>query len=259
MPLGRSRSERFSYEIFICSHTNLNNRMHKPIVFLGTSTNLEIFIRVCTLRNIPVAGIVDSDYYRNTDTKNGLPVIGSEDSFDFEAARDQYDFFVGMSWSSLDLRSKSKRLAYIDLIDQHKLNCATLIHPASEVYDEAEIGPGCYIGFNAGVAHYTKIGAHSRIHNSTTVAHHTTIGKNCILHEFVKICSRVTLGDNVLIHPDTAIVGYGKFNNERGPNIGSNAELHPRITVTRDVEPGEIVSLAGGNNTRRIYGEVVRS
>jgi len=202
--------------------------MHKPIVFLGTSTNLEIFIRVCTLRGMPVAGIVDSDFYGNAETKNGLPVIGSEDTFDF------------------------------DLIDRYQLDCATLIHPNSEVYDEAEIGPGCYIGFNAGVAHYTKIGAHSRIHNSAIVAHHTTVGKNCILHEYVKICSKSIIGDNVLIHPDTTILGYGKFNSERGPNIGSNAELHPRITVTRDVEPNEIVSLVGGNN-RRIYGEVVKS
>jgi acetyltransferase-like isoleucine patch superfamily enzyme len=232
--------------------------MHKPIVFLGTSINLEIFIRVCTLRGMPVAGIVDSDFYGNSEIRNGLPVIGGEDTFDFEAARDQYDFFVGMPWSSLDPRSKTKRLAYIDLIDRYQLDCATLIHPNSEVYDEAEIGPGCYIGFNAGVAHYTKIGAHSRIHNSTIVAHHTTVGKNCILHEYVKICSKSIIGDNVLIHPDTTILGYGKFNNERGPNIGSNAELHPRITVTRDVEPGEIVSMAGGNN-RRIYGEVIRS
>jgi acetyltransferase-like isoleucine patch superfamily enzyme len=226
--------------------------MHKPIVFLGTSTNLEIFIRVCTLRGMTVAGIVDSDFYGNSEIRNGLPVIGGEDTFDFEAARVQYDFFIGTPWSSLDPRSKPKRLAYIDLIDRYQLNCATLIHPNSEVFDEAEIGPGCYIGFNAGVAHYTKIGAHTRIHNSTIVAHHTTIGKN------VKICSRATLGDNVLIQPDTAVVGYGKFNNERGPIIGNNAELQFRLTVARDVEPGEIVSLAGGNN-RRIYGEVIRS
>ena len=62
--------------------------MHKPIVFLGTSTNLEIFIRVCTLRGMPVAGIVDSDFYGNAETKNGLPVIGSEDTFDFESTHD---------------------------------------------------------------------------------------------------------------------------------------------------------------------------
>ena len=62
----------------------------------------------------------------------------------------------------------------------------------------------------------------------------------------------------MLIQPDTAVVGYGKFNNERGPIIGNNAELQFRLTVARDVEPDEIVSLAGGNN-RRIYGEVIRS
>jgi acetyltransferase-like isoleucine patch superfamily enzyme len=232
--------------------------MHKPIVFLGTSTNLEIFIRLCSLRNRPIAGIVDSDYYGNTDIKNGLPVIGGEDTFNFELARDQYDFFIGQSWSSIDPRSKTKRLSYIDLVDQYQLNCATLIHPNSEVFDESSLSPGCYIGYCAGVSHHTKIGPHCRIHAFSIVGHHTTLGKNCVLHEHVKICANATLGNNVLIHPDSAVVGYGAFQNKRGPNIGDNAEIHFRLTVARDVEPGELVSLAGGNN-RRIYGEVIRS
>ena len=47
----------------------------KPVIFLGTSTNLEVPIRICQLCNIPVAGIVDSDYYGNTDKKNGVEIM----------------------------------------------------------------------------------------------------------------------------------------------------------------------------------------
>ena len=100
---------------------------------------------------MPVAGIVDSDFYGNSEIRNGLPVIGGEDTFDFEAARDQYDFFIGTPWSSLDPRSKPKRLAYIDLIDRYQLNCATLIHPNStrRVRLPAVLGqqPNCSIPF----------------------------------------------------------------------------------------------------------------
>ena len=126
------------------------------------------------------------------------------------------------------------------------------------VFDESSLRPGCYIGYCAGVSHHTKIGPHCRIHAFSIVGHHTTLGKNCVLHEHVKICANATLGNNVLIHPDSAVVGYGAFQNKRGPNIGDNAEIHFRLTVARDVEPGELVSLAGGNN-RRIYGEVIRT
>jgi hypothetical protein len=39
--------------------------------------------------------------------------------------------------------------------------------------------------------------------------------------------------------------------------VGNDAIIYPKVTVARDVDPGEIVSLAG-TNTRRIYGEIIR-
>jgi hypothetical protein len=54
--------------------------------------------------------------------------------------------------------------------------------------------------------------------------------------------------------PGAAILRTGKNHTV----VGNDAIIYPKVTVARDVEPGEIVSLAGGN-TRRIYGEVIRS
>ena len=226
----------------------------RPVIFLGTSTNLEVPLRICQLSNIPVAGIVDSDYYGNTDKKNGVEIIGSEHSFDFDAARDQFDFFVGQSYSTQDQRSRKKRLDYISIINRHNLNCATLIHPGSEIYDGAEIGPGCLIGFCAGISHHVTIGAHSRLDSFSIIGHHVEIGDNCCIHSYSMISSSTTVKDNVVIMPGAAILRTGKNHTV----VGNDAIIYPRVTVARDVEPREIVSLAGGN-TRRVYGEVIRS
>jgi hypothetical protein len=54
--------------------------------------------------------------------------------------------------------------------------------------------------------------------------------------------------------PGAAILRTGKNH----PVVGNDAIIYPRVTVARDVDPGEIISLAG-SNTRRIYGEVIRT
>ena len=226
----------------------------RPVIFLGTSTNLEVPLRICQLSNIPVAGIVDSDYYGNTDKKNGVEIIGSEHSFDFDAARDQFDFFIGQSYSTQDQRSRKKRLDYISIINHHNLNCATLIHPGSEIYDGVEIGPGCLIGFCAGISHHVTIGAHSRLDSFSMIGHHVEIGDNCYINSYSMISTNTIIKDNVSIMPGAAILRTGKNRTV----VGNDAIIYPRVTVARDVDPGEIVSLAGGN-TRRIYGGVIRS
>ena len=226
----------------------------RPVIFLGTNTNLDVPLRICHLRNIPVAGIVDSDYYGNTDKKNGVEIIGSEQSFDFDTARDQFDFFIGQSSSTQDQRSRKKRLDYISIINHHNLNCATLIHPVSEIYNNVEIGPGCLIGFCAGISHHVTIGAHSRIDSFSIISHNVEIGDNSYIHSASIIMTNTIVKNNVMIMPGAAILRTGKNHTV----VGNDAVIHPKVTVARDVEPGEIVSLAGGN-TRRIYGEVIRS
>ena len=86
------------------------------------------------------------------------------------------------------------------------------------------------------------------------LAHDVNIGRNCILGPQTSCMPYVTLGNNVSMGPGAGIVRAGKGTT----HIGDFAEIHPRVTVARDVDPGELVSRAGGN-TRRIYGEVIRS
>lgn len=229
--------------------------MLKPLIFLGTGDrNLEIPMSICNLRGIHVEGIVDSDYFGNTEHMYGIPIIGSETNFDFDAVRDTHVFFVGQSAYIKDQRTVDKRLHYIDLIEKLNLHCATLIHPVTEILNDVIIEPGCLIGFCTGIGWTVRIGKHSQLHAFSMVAHHTTIGHNTILSPHTSCMPYTVIGNNVTIGPGAGIVRTGRGSTV----IGNNAVIHPRVTVARDVDPHEIVSLAG-NNTRRIYGEVVRS
>jgi UDP-3-O-[3-hydroxymyristoyl] glucosamine N-acyltransferase len=67
------------------------------------------------------------------------------------------------------------------------------------------------------------------------------------------ISSHTTVKDNVVTMPGAVILRTGKNHTV----VGNDAIIYPKVTVARDVDPGEIVSLAG-TNTRRIYGEIIR-
>ena len=201
-----------------------------------------------------MAGIIDSDYFGNTDHMHGIKIIGSEDSFDFDAESKNYDFFVGASGYIRDPRSFKKRMRYVELVEEKKLNCATLIHPSSEILSDTVIEPGCLIGFCVGISYKVHIGKHSQLHPFSSVSHDVNIGQNCVLGPYSFSMPYVTFGNHVTMGGGAAILRSGK----KTTLIGDYAEIHPRVTVARDVEPGELVSLAG-NNTRRIYGEVLRS
>lgn len=226
----------------------------RPVIFLGCGSNLEVPLRIAKLCNIPVEGIIDSDYYGNTEFKNGIKVIGGEHSFDFETARDQFDFFIGQSFSTEEPRTRKKRSGYISLIEKHNLNCASLIHPNSEIYDSVSIGPGCLVGFSAGISHHVNIGAHTQIHSFAMIGHHVTIGQNSCILSHSLISSLTDVGDNVVMMPGSALVRSSL--NRR--SVGNDAIIHPRVTVARDIDAGEIVSLVG-DNTRKVYGKVIRS
>ena len=226
----------------------------RPIILLGTSNYLEVILRICKLNNFTVAGIVDSDFYGNLDQQNNIPIIGSELSFDFKSARQDHDFFIAQSMYTSDPRSREKRHKYIKLIEANDLSCASLIHPRAEIFDTAEISPGCMISFFAGISGHVRIGAHSQIHSYSMIGHDATIGQNVCFHPDTMCASAAVIDDDVVVMPGSAIIKTGKENR----HIGKGAIIHPRVTVARDVDTYEIISLAG-NNTRRIYGAVVRT
>ena len=225
--------------------------MNKPLIYLGCTANLGIFNFVCEQNNIRIHGIVDNDYWGNTAELQGIPVVGGEASFDFASAKDHYNFFIASSVIPAVPRDRVKRLAFIELVNQHKLNCQTLIDPAARVCKGAVVEQGCFVGFQAAISYDAVMKAHSQVNAYASIGHHSILGQNSVLERRAMVISNVEIGDNVHIGAGVICV------NHSGIVIGDNSEVHPGIVLMRDVEPNEVVYI-GGKNSRRIYKNVIR-
>ena len=223
----------------------------RPLIFLGSSASIDSFVEVARLTDRPIAGIVDDNFFGNTHEICRIPVIGSEQSWEFEKTCNQFDYFIGSSMVPINVIDRKKRLKMIGIVKQYNLNLDTLIHPSSYIYPEVTIGAGSYVGYCASINNRVAIGKHCQIHAYVGISHDCEIGSNtCIAHQAM-IAGQNQIGNNVHI-------GMGAAVCKNNVVVGNDAVIHPKITVMRDIEENEIVHL-GGTNTRRIYGEVIRS
>lgn len=225
--------------------------MSKPLIFLGSNSNISLFSETAEEMGIPVFGIIDDQYYGNTQSIAEVPIVGSEKTFDFENNKNQYQFFVASSVIPKFEGSKIRRLEFINLCNRHQLPLATLRNKISQVSKSVIVHPGTYIGFCAAIGHGCELLPHSQIHTHALLAHDSILGINSVIERTALVSGNCVIKENAHIGFGSAISKLG------GAVIGKNAVIHPRLTVLRDVEDNEIVSLAG-DNTRKIYGKVVR-
>lgn len=223
----------------------------KPLIFLGSSSNIILFAETAEKMGIDIAGVVDDNYWGNTAEVSGIPFIGSENSFDFEKYRKTHTFFVSPSVSPIHTNDRRKRLKMIAIAEQNELQLQSLINGFCEIGKTAILEQGCYIGYISAIGHGAVIKSHSQIHTCAGVSHNSVIGKNSVVERYASMLSNTKIGENVHMGLGSTLAKDG------GLTVGNNAVIHPKVTVMRDVEENEIVSLAG-DNRRRIFGEVVR-
>lgn len=224
--------------------------MTRPLIFLGSNTSLDLYIEVCIRREIPIAGIIDSDYYGNTESFEGIPIIGSNDTADWALLKKDFDFFIATNGIPGIPRGEQRRNMFLQLVKDHSLPCANLIDPESRVGRHAQLGQGIFVGFSAVVNSHVKVGNHCQIHALAGVAHHTTLGENVCVQRMALVTGNCTVGDN-------AYIGLGaRMVKPNGMYIGKDSLTHPGVVVMRDVEDEEVISLTG-RNTRRVYQNVV--
>lgn len=223
--------------------------MTRPLLLLGHSIHVIDIIDLCDRLSIPVAGIIDSDYYGNTAEYEGVPFIGSEATVDFRDLKKTYDFHLGVNPVPGVQRNIEKRFNFINIIEQYDLSCPNLIDPQSRVNHRAKLGKGIFVNYSGVVGPYATIGDHCMIHGLCGVGHHSTLGKNVILQRSAIVSSNISVGDNTIICVGSMLLKNGQV-------VGANSYIHPGLTVMRDVDDNEVISLAGGN-TRRIYNTVV--
>lgn len=215
--------------------------MSKPLLFLGTTTNIIRYKDAAERQGLTVAGIIDSDWYGNTDNFKGVPIIGTEVDFNdndkLNYYKEQYDFFISVNWTTdpHHTRDKEKRQMFINLVREHKIKCISLIDPTSYLGTGTQVGEGVYVAFSAMIEPGTILKDFCQVHDFVGLAHGTIVGENTVIQRQAGL--HADIGDNVYIGMWTKVFKSGLM------KIGNNAIINPGLYVARDVKEGEHIKL----------------
>jgi carbonic anhydrase/acetyltransferase-like protein (isoleucine patch superfamily) len=217
--------------------------MAKPLAFIGCNSAMQLLADAATRQGLIVAGIIDSDYYGNTEEYYGFPIIGSETQFEddalFNTLSDKYDFFIATNWSPdpVHNRDREKRKYLIDLVERLGITCINLIDPNCYIGSNVKIGQGTYIGYNSYIEFDNQIGSFCIIHSDNGISNGCTIGKNTIIRQRCGLAN-ADIGNNVYIGTCTNM-----FTSSRRLVVGDSAVVNQGLWVMRSVEPEEHVKL----------------
>jgi len=202
----------------------------KPLVIMGATAVPEMIDLIRAINEaqptFELYAILDDNPELANSTIEGIPVTGGLDSHtDHPGA--QILFTIGNHESRFTRRAILDRLALPDE------RYATLIHPASNVYQSASIGAGSIIHFGAVVANGAKLG------RWVEVLWNSIIGANATLEDGVKVASNVTTNSGVRAERFSYLAAASAIAEE--VTIGAGAVVGMGSIVTRNVEPGAFV------------------
>lgn len=223
-------------------HINDNS---KPLIIVGTSSNLTKVLDICNLFGIKIAGIIDDDYYGNTKTFLDIPVIDTLDHLG--QYQNTHNFFCGINWLPLtdpvSVRNKNKRINYINELIANNIKCISLIDPLTRIASSATIGHGVFVDAFVLVETEVTVGDFVNIYAYTGIGHHTEIKQNTVFQRHCSIAGDCVFEENVFV--GTAVKAL-----KTGATFGANTFIHEGIYIRRGTVPDEIVSIQGKNLSR---------
>jgi len=226
---------------------------NKPLIFLGSNIAISQFGETCKDLGIEVAGIIDSDYYLNTQLIDGIPVIDTEDSFKdpnkLEEYQKNYVFFCATNWifgsDTITVRNREKRHKLLNLIDQLSLPCVNLIDPRAKVHSSTKLGKGIYIDSFAIVDPGVSIDDFTNVYAFSGLGHGSSYGRNCVIQRHISITGGVTLEDNVFLGTACKILKTNSI-------LKENTFVHEGVFLKRSTIANEVISNQS-YNTKRVY------
>jgi len=235
----------------------------RPLIFVGSRSNILQLAITASKLGRTILGILDYQYYNNTDNIDGIPVIGDErwllDSTN-QQAQDWLktcDFFVATfaTGEQLDKNNGANREALryqrINLLDQVNANVANLIDPDSDlfknlnnIYSRIKLGKGIFIANSVDVSMSTvNIGDYATIEPQAFIGHHVCIGRNVTIAPVSKIFS-CSIGDNSIIGMYSYTQCYGLSRKDHY-NIGAWSTIWSQSCIDRDVPDNSILTNRG--------------
>lgn len=177
------------------------------IVFVGSNHNIQQMTDICQSQGLEVVGILDHDYWLNTEHIGSVPVIGSEQDWNWST---EYSYFIATNWipsnNPVHQRNQLKRINQIKLLQQQKVQCVNLIHPTAVVPNTCVLGQGVMIGANAVIGNFCHIGDYCQIREQSYLAHSATLGTNVILQVQAYVGTNVVVNDNSYIGIKSSII-----------------------------------------------------
>ena len=209
---------------------------------------------IAGLHNIPIKGIVDKYYYGNTESIQGIPIIGSEDWLLYpsnelaQSWHKECDFIVTSFWSGsqhlndIGLNNEQVRIDRCNLADRSGVNLINLID--TNVFttpgNNLKIGRGNLICALAGLNRRdVVIGDHCEIDAAVSFGHNTYIGRNVIIGAQT-VLGNVRVEDNSRIGVHCTLVSGGP-NNGTPLTVGQGSTVWMGTVVFKDVPPDSMV------------------
>lgn len=230
---------------------HINDRS-KPLIFLGTNLCLGKYIDVCKENGIEIYGIIDTDYYGNTDSIDGIDVIDSEQGLiEKSSFYKDFNFFCATNWgperSSVATRNREKRHRQINLLDNLKLDVISLIDSKAKISSTCSIGRGCYVDCFALIEPHCILEDYVNIFAYVGLGHHTRVDRNSVIQRHCSIAGNAHFEKNCFL-------GVAVKALKTGATFGADTFIHESIYIRRGTIPNEVVSIEGRNNAR-IYKE----
>lgn len=236
-------------------HVNDNS---KPVIFLGTSDSMLKLVEVCEDQGIRIAGIIDDNYFGNTEIYYELPVIDSEKNFvsqeKIKHYKDNFNFFCAVHWSpehyTFSKANTIKRENFIKLINENNLNCISLVDRFARVSRRSSIGKNVYIDANVCLEPLSVIGDFTSVYFGSIIGHHSVLGKNCLIQRQCIVVGHLTLEDNVYFGPSVRAMKNGAIFRESSFVKGG-------IYIRRGTEKNEVVSMTSTNQKGIVHQTIL--
>lgn len=234
------------------------NDNSKPLVLIGSNASLWLLKDMCEQHGIQIHGIIDDNYFGNTDSLEGIPVIDTEcaleaDPSKLEHYKQNYNFFLATNYVpsttpalKTQLENNTEKLRRLrNFIDRFDLPCISLVDQSARVHPSCVIGKNvivdamCYFCANNHIEDYCSFFA------GTMIGYHNVIQRGTVFQRRSGTMHYNTFGRDVYVGLHSQISG------ER-LTIADGTIIHPCLCVRRSTKEGETISLAG-RDLRKIY------
>lgn len=230
---------------------NLKLLDNKPLIFLGSNIVMQKFTEVCEDNGIQVLGLIDNDYWGNTSSICGVPVIDTEECFNdpikLQFYKNNFNFFCATNWlpfqDEVSIRNRLKRERLLNLIDSLELNCINIIDKSARVSRSAKLGKGIFIDGAVSIEPNVVIQNYTNIYSHTDIGHDSIVGRNCVIQRHSGLASKCIMEEEVFF--GTAVKAL-----KEGATFGCNSFIQECIYLRRGTVANEVVSLTEGNLKR---------